>query len=303
MARIFFVVNEHAGDGGSRRIFQRLRSLLNSDDEIATTRSAGDGQRLAAEAVGAGHRLVVAVGGDGTVNETVNGLAETGFQAVLGILPAGGANDLAYALGLPTDPEQALATLRRNNVRRIDVGLIKFQGARDQRYYVNMLGMGVSGEIAAITQGKKRFGGTFSYLALLLSKILSGHPMRFQLSVQGKTILERGLTVHLANGRREGRLFPIAPSARLDDGLLDLVTVEDVPILSRPLYIFQVLRGKLLEQRRVRHRRVEAATIHTIDPLPCHMDGEPFLLQPGQEARVEVLKGALQVVAPEPVSP
>lgn len=298
-ARLFFVVNEHAGNGKARRIFQRVRPLLTEADEAGITQRAGDGQRIAAEAARAGNRLVVAVGGDGTINETVNGLAEAGFQAVLGILPAGGANDLAYTLGLPSQPEQAMAVLRRGRTRPLDLGRVTFDGGHRERYYANVLGMGLSGAIAAAAQTDKRFGGSFTYLALLLLRMFRARPSRFELSLEEEPLFQRALAAHMANGRREGRLFSVAPSARVDDGLLDLVAVEDVALVARPWFALQVLRGHLLEQRGIYHRRVSAATIRAIEPLPYHMDGEPFLLAAGQTARVEVRPGALLVVAPE----
>ncbi|HEU4758924.1 MAG TPA: diacylglycerol kinase family protein [Dehalococcoidia bacterium] len=231
---MFFVVNEHAGNGRALHVFQRIRPLLSAGDEIATTQGIGDGRRLAADAARAGHALVVAVGGDGTANEVVNGLAECGFRPALGVIPAGGGNDLAYSLRLPTDPERALEVLRRGSFRAIDLALVSFDGGDRRRYYVNVLGMGLSGVIAALTRGKKRLGGPLTYGALLLAEMFRVKPVRFELSADGEPVCQSAIAAHLANGRREGRIFPVAPGALLDDGLLDLTAVEDVPRPRRP---------------------------------------------------------------------
>lgn len=298
MEPLFLVVNLQAANGKGRRVFQRIKPLLQGKDEVAFTQGPGDARRIAAEAARAGHPLVVAVGGDGTVNETVNGLAEEGFRAALGIIPAGGGNDLAYALGLPQRPERALALLRHPRTRRMDLGLVSLPGSGNQRYYVNVLGMGLSGDIAALTQREKRLGGSLSYLALLLAKMFSVRPLRFELSLEEDPLFRRALVAHVANGRREGRIFPLVPWARLDDGLLDAVAVEDAPLLRRPWYALQALRGGVPRIPGARYARLAAAVIRAMDPLPCHVDGEPFLLEAGQEALVEVRPGALQVVAP-----
>lgn len=300
MEPLFLVVNLHAGGGRGRRVFRRLKPLLRSGDRFAFTQRPGDGRRIAVQAARAGSRLVVAVGGDGTVNEVANGLADEGFPAALGIVPAGGGNDFAYALGIPRQPERALALLRRGAVRRVDLGSVALDGGRWQRCYVNVLGMGLSGSIAALSRGEKRLGGDLTYLGLLLRKLFSVRPWRFELSLDERPLLRRALVGYLANGRREGRLFPIAPGARLDDGLLEAVAVEDVPLAKRPWYALQVLRGRLLHLPEVRHDRAARAIVHAGDPLSCHVDGEPFLLEAGSTALVEVLPGALPVVAPGP---
>jgi YegS/Rv2252/BmrU family lipid kinase len=294
---LFFVVNEHAGNGKGRRVFRRIRPNLEPQDEFATTAGPGDGRRLAIEAVRSGRRIVVAVGGDGTANEVVNGLADTGFDSTLGILPAGGGNDLPWVLGIPRDTDKALALLRSDKTRTIDVGLVSFGDERRPRYYANVFGMGLSGEIAALARGENRLGSAAAYMGNLLLRMMTVRPRRFRLSTEGGVVSQRAIAAHVANGRREGSMFPVAPDAQLDDGLLDLVTVDDVPRLGRPWYAVTVLRGRLMRQRNVTHRLVESAEIEAVNTLPCHLDGEPFRLEPGQKARVEVRKAALRVIA------
>lgn len=297
---MFFVVNEKAGRGAGARAFARVRPLLSADEAFAFTTCFGDGERIAAEAAAAGHSTVVAVGGDGTINEVVNGLAGEGFQPVLGILPAGGANDLAHSLGLPERPEEALALLRRRPTRRIDVGLVDFGGGR-RRYYVNMLGMGVSGRIAAMTRDHKR-GGSLTYLLPLLRLMFGAQPVRFQISAGDRVLVASATIAHLANGRREGKLFPIAPHAKLDDGLLELFAVGDVPHLERPLYALRGLLGRVHPNRYVTRESVPHVTVRALDPLPCHMDGEPFALGPEESMNVRSDPQRLTVIAPPPTS-
>lgn len=293
---MFFVVNPKAGRGAGARAFAQVRPLLSADDAFAFTTCVGDGERIAAEAAAAGHPIVVAVGGDGTINEVVNGLAGEGFQPVLGILPAGGANDLAHSLGLPERPQEALALLRRKHTRRIDLGLVDFADGR-RRYYVNMLGMAVSGRIAAMTRDHKR-GGSLTYLLPFLRLMFGAQPLRFQVSMGDRVLVASATIAHLANGRREGRFFPIAPHARLDDGLLELFAAGDVPRVQRPLYALRGLLGRVHPNRYVTRASVPYVTVRALDPLPCHMDGEPFALAPEESMDVRSDPQGLTVIAP-----
>lgn len=295
---MFFVVNEYAGNGKGRRVFHHIERSLRPADRLAVTKRPGDARRIAAEAAGNGYDLVVAVGGDGTINDVVNGLADCGFKSAIGIVPAGGGNDFAFALGLPLEPRGAVRMLRAAKTRSVDVGLVTFEESGERRYYANMLGMGLSGEIAAVTRSKKLLGGQGVYLAQLLKRLFSAAPFRFQIATSEGLAVNGAVIAHLANGRREGRVFRVAPLSSLDDGLLDLMSVRDVPMLSRPGYIVQVLRDRLLEQPGVLYRQVACATVKAIDRLPCHVDGEPFTLEAGQQMQVEVQPGALRVIGP-----
>jgi len=296
---VFFVVNERAGRGAGARAFAKVRPHLTPDDAFAFTTCRGDGRRIATSAAAQAHDVVVAVGGDGTINEVANGLAETGFRRVLGIIPAGGANDLAYALGIPSAPRQALALLRTGRPRAIDAGLVAY--GRGQRYYVNMLGLGVSGQIAAMTSDEKR-GGPLTYLIPLLRLMFAAKPVRFRVSECGRVLLRSATIAHLANGRREGRLFRIAPYAQLDDGRLELFAVGDVPHCQRPYYALRGLLGAVPAGRLVVRESVARVTIEAQDPLPCHVDGEPFILAPGEAMAVSAEQRRLAVIAP-PASP
>lgn len=296
---MFFVVNERAGRGAGARAFAKVRPRLEAADAFAFTACRGDGQRIAASAAAQAQDVIVAVGGDGTINEVVNGLAETGFRRALGIIPAGGANDLAYALGIPSSPQEALALLRTGRPRAIDAGLVQLDRDR-RRYYVNMLGLGVSGQIAAMTSDEKQ-GGPLTYLIPLLRLMFAARPVRFRVSACGRTLVESATIAHLANGRREGRLFRIAPHARLDDGRLELFAVGDVPHYQRPYYALRGLLGPVPPGRLVVRESVARVTIEAQDQLPCHVDGEPFSLAPGEWMAVSAEPRCLSVIAPPPL--
>ena len=146
---MFLIANEDAGDGRGREALHCIRALLSPDDVVAVTMSAGDARVLAARAAARGHNLIVALGGDGTVNEVVNGIAAAGSGTTLGIIPGGSGNDFAWTLGIPADPVDALAVLRTSVARRIDIGLLTFPSGATRRY-VNTFGLGASGHVAKL---------------------------------------------------------------------------------------------------------------------------------------------------------
>jgi YegS/Rv2252/BmrU family lipid kinase len=294
---LFLIANEDAGDGRGREALDRIRPLLSQDDVVAVTMSAGDARVLAARAAARGHNLIVALGGDGTVNEVVNGIAAAGSGTTLGIIPGGSGNDFAWTLGIPADPVDALAVLRTSVARRIDIGLLTFPSGATRRY-VNTFGLGASGHVAKLALAHGRRGGAYAYAIELLRMMFSAKPWQFTISTGGETVCTRAIYAQLANGRREGRVFTVAPDAELDDGLLDMLVVIDVPLIRRPLFVVRGASGRLPLGPTVLRRQISAATITPAEALPCHVDGEPFTLEAGEEVRVGVLPKGLTVIAP-----
>lgn len=294
---MYVIANENAGHGRGGGVLAAVRPLLPAGAAVAVTMCAGDARVLAAKAAGRGEDVIVALGGDGTVNEAVNGIADAGFGAALGIIPGGGGNDFAFALGIPVEPEAAVATLLGGQRRSIDLGLLTRSG-HAARHYVNTFGMGVSGYVAQLAEAHGSKRGTYSYALELVKMMFRVRPWPFELAVDGEKVSQAAAYAQIANGRREGRVFMVAPDAELDDGLLDLLVVTDVPLAKRPWFVIRGGSGHVPPGENVIRRRVSSAVIRAGAPLPCHVDGEPFTLEEGVEARVEVLSRRLTVVAP-----
>ena len=294
---MYVIANENAGHGRGARVLAAVRPLLPPGAAVAVTMCAGDARVLAAKAAARGEELVVALGGDGTVNEVVNGIADRGFGAALGIIPGGGGNDFAFALRIPTEPETAAATLRHGERRVIDVGAMVI-GSGVCRYYVNTLGMGVSGYVARLAEAHGSKRGTYSYAMELVKMMFRVSPWPFDLEVDGEAVSHEAVYAQIANGRREGRVFTVAPEAELDDGLLDMLVVTDVPLVKRPWFIVRGGSGHVPPGPNVIRMRVSSVRVRAGGPLPCHVDGEPFTLGEGAKARVEVLPRRLTVIAP-----
>lgn len=294
---MLIIANEWAGHGRGGHVLAGLRPLLPAGTRILLTMCQGDARVLAANAASRGAPLIVALGGDGTVNEVVNGIADAGFGAVLGIIPGGSGNDFAFSLGVPAEPRAALSGLLGGERRQVDVASLTIAGGAP-RLYVNTFGMGASGYVAGLAQAGGHKGGTFSYAADLLKMLFRIKPWRFEVLVDGEAVCSAAVYGQLANGRREGRVFTVAPEAHLDDGLLDMLVVTDVPLLKRPWFVVRGGSGHVPPGENVVRRQVSSARVRARGPLPCHVDGEPFTLEAESEARVEVLPRRLWVVAP-----
>jgi YegS/Rv2252/BmrU family lipid kinase len=296
---MYVIANENAGHGRGARVLAAVRPLLPADAVVAVTMCAGDARVLAAKAASRGEDVIVALGGDGTVNEVVNGIADAGFRAALGIIPGGGGNDLAWSLAIPAEPRAAVTTLLNDERHPIDVGALAIDGGA-LRYYVNTFGMGASGHVAQLAEAHGSKRGTYSYAMELIRMMFRVKPWPFEIETDNETVSHEAVYAQIANGRREGRVFTVAPEAELDDGLLDMLVVMDVPLVKRPWFIVRGGSGHVPPGPNVVRKRVSSARVRAGGPLPCHVDGEPFTLEEGAEARVEVLPGQLTVIAQAP---
>jgi diacylglycerol kinase family enzyme len=191
--------------------------------------------------------------------------------------------------------------IKAGNRWAIDLGLLTLSG-NPPRHYVNTFGLGASGHVAQLAEAHGSKRGTYSYAFELMKMMFWIRPWPFEIELDGGVISRSAVYAQLANGRREGRVFTVAPQAQLDDGLLDMLVVTDVPLLKRPWFILRGGSGHVPPGRNVIRKQVQGAVIRAKAPLPCHIDGEPFTLAEGEEALVELLPGALTVIAPPPAT-
>ncbi len=286
------ILNPRAGvrTGRIREAVERGRPSW-SDYAVYLTREAGHATQLAGEAVAAGADLVVAVGGDGTVNEVARGLL--GTSAALGIVPVGSGNGLARALRIPLRPEAALAALERGARRRIDVGFI------NGRPFLNVAGVGFDAAVGhAFHESGRRGGrrGFLGYLRLCVAELRTYRPPRLAVEVAAERVELSAFVVTFANGPQYGAGARINPGARLDDGRLEVVVFENGPWWRSLLAAPRLFLGGL--ERSPSYRRLvgDAALVTAGAPAPVHCDGDPV----GLSERIEVtLKPrVLEVVVP-----
>lgn len=290
MKKILVIVNPEAGRGISREIIADLASdpML----EVRETDTAGEGRRLACEAVQNGFEVVAAAGGDGTVYEVATGLHNAERSATLAVIPLGTGNDLARSLEL-SDRERALRALTHGRTRKLDLIKVSLDGV-DPRIAVNAV---IAGAGAKLSQGMdedvKGTWGPLSYLRQAVEMVGEVEPFHVELTVDGVSIELGALNVVVANGRFAGHGIPIAPAADPFDGRLNVSVVRNAPLhkLSR-------LAPAFFKQEDPEDDLFLTGTGRTIAleadrPLPFSVDGEAFTARKGH---FEVLPGALQIL-------
>jgi YegS/Rv2252/BmrU family lipid kinase len=215
-----------------------------------------------------GASIVFAWGGDGTMNEVGRALA---FQdASLAIIPAGSGNGFAREFGISRKPEVAIESALAGTVKAIDVGDI------NDRLFFNVAGIGFDAHIASLFgSGAAKRRGFRSYARLGISELCRYQCHGYRISVDSEIIESKALLVAIANSRQWGNGAQVAPVATIDDGLLDLVIVEDRSVARRFSAAPRLFRGTLLQAPGIHHRKTASLKISSAEPILFHVDGEP----------------------------
>jgi YegS/Rv2252/BmrU family lipid kinase len=300
------VVNPRSAGGKTERRWPQLRQIIHEaygPFEERFTKAPGDGTALARAALGEGAELVVALGGDGTINEVVNGFFDgdraVSPQASFGVLPSGSGGDFVKTLGTAKDLRGAAAQLK-GTPKTIDVGRLSFvahDGSTQHRHFINITSFGISGLVDRyVNQSSKPLGGTVAFALASLRAGTKYKNANVRLTLDGRPPKDGKIyTVAVANGRYFGGGMKVAPEARLDDGLFDVVTLGDFSFSDLLLRGLDIYSGKHVTNPKVtvhRARRVEASPTDDGAEVLLDVDGE----QPGRlPATFELLPAALNV--------
>jgi diacylglycerol kinase (ATP) len=237
--------------------------------ELRLTQVAGDAGKLAREAVIQGIDIVVAVGGDGTINEIIQELA--GSETALGVLPSGTVNVWAREVGIPLDLAEARELLLTGQIRRIDLGQV------NERYFLLMVGIGVDGEVAHAVEKKpaKRFG-VIGYLIVAFWLGVRYPAFRVILQLGDRTVKINALQVIIGNTQLYGGAIKYTWQARCDDGLLDICVVRKQSLLGRFAILFDFLLGRKERGQWVHYETEKTIKLHTKKPVAIQVDGDPM---------------------------
>jgi YegS/Rv2252/BmrU family lipid kinase len=290
------VLNPIAGDGAGGRLMPRLEEQLgrrNAELRVSTRR--GHAEELAAEAIRAGADRVVAVGGDGTMQEVVNGIIGAG-GGTLGVVPVGRGNDLARSLGIPIDPPAALDIALGPTTRPMDVG----RAIRDKnlRHFVAAGGVGFDAQVSWTMSNPRPWwkNGRAGYFAGTIDELRRFHNQRLRITfdmASGREIVDHvSLMVAFANGPYYGGGMKICPDASLSDGQLDVCVVGDLSRFEALRELPGLYEAKHVGNPKVRFYRSRWILIEGDEPTRVHLDGEPWGTLP---IRVEALPAALEV--------
>lgn len=264
------------------------------------TQASGDAKRLAREAAVTGLDVVLAMGGDGTLNEVANGVLST--QTAVGVLPLGTANVWALEMGLPLDNVARAAQLQASaSPRLIDVGIA--QGVAEDapfepRAFLLSCGVGLDAAVIDLVEkdrdNKRRFGKLF-YLAVGFREALNYRGRRVRVKVDGITYRRRVLLAVTSNTQLYGSMVRMPPDARIDDGMLDVVLLHGDNVLNTAWHFFRLGMGFFDREPDIEHFRARNVEIRG-EALPVHVDAEPIGRTPLQ---IRIKPRALRVLVPD----
>lgn len=296
------IVNPRAGSGRARRRWPRAARLLAGrlgPVTVRFTEGPGHATTLARELAGAGYDLLIVAGGDGTLNEVVNGILMGSAEPRIGVLPLASGGDFARTLGL-SRLAPAVNALAAGHSRRIDAFRARFRGpggAPAERCFLNAASFGLGAVAALGVRGWCRaVPGSARYLAAAIPTLAFGRSFRVTLSLDdGPPATFDITTAAVANGQYQGGGIRIAPEAALDDGLADITVVERVSLAEVARNLPILYSGALYSYPKVRHWRAARVRVSAETEVPVELDGEPVGTLP---LEIEVLPHSLRFIFP-----
>ena len=289
--RIVFVVNPISGTQGKKAILKWIDERLDQsiyDYSIVKTEYAGHATQIAANAVQEKVDVVVAIGGDGTINEVARSLVHT--NTALGIIPCGSGNGLARHLRIPMEPKAAIDVLNRGHELCIDYGKI------NNIPFFCTCGVGFDAFISLkfADSGKR---GLLTYLENTLHESLTYQPETYEIENEEGTMKYKAWLIACGNASQYGNDAYIAPQASLTDGLMDVTIMEPFTVLDVPSLSFQLFNKTIDQNSRVKTMRAKKIKIHRVNDGVMHFDGDPLMA--GKELEVEIVPAGLRVIASE----
>lgn len=301
MSEYTCILNPVAGRGAARKVLAPLQKLLqeqNVSHELILTSRAGEATEIARQAPGP---FVVAVGGDGTVNEVANGLI--GTEKCLGVIPAGSGNDFIKTIGIGSGLEHTFGKLLARRTKRIDVGTVECLGDDMQhdspgpakRYFVNGVGVGFDAAVAARTREIKYLRGTLLYVAAVLDMLGKFKAPTFQVTTDSGQTTSKNLLIAVGNGTCAGGGFYLTPEAKIDDGLFDVCLIDDIGIGTILMLMPRVMVGKHVHAKQVKFLRTKKLNLLADRGFYVHADGE-IVGRNATTVRIDMLESALSVL-------
>lgn len=304
MEKAKLIYNPTAAKGKAEKAMDLVLSLLEErgfDFDLMVTDKVGDAMEFARRGTEAGSPLLVAAGGDGTLNEVINGIMQAKLNGyavpVLGVLPVGRGNDFAFGVDIPQDLTEAVDVLIRNQTRTIDIGYLEGGDFPEGRYFGNGIGLGFDTVVGFEANKISWLHGGAAYLFGLIRTIFKyAKAPIYEISLDGQFRTEPFLMVSVMNGRRMGGAFHMAPDGDPGDGLFNLCLVNQVPqikILPLATKFFSGSQGNhpavnMLQAKEIKIKAIEGS-------IPAHADGETICTE-GVYLTARIEPKALQVI-------
>ena len=289
-SNILFIINPISGGKNKIKLPSLIGKLLDPLKFIPSysfTEYAGHAGELAEEAANNNFDLIVAVGGDGTINEVASKAKE--FNKVLGIIPFGSGNGLARFLNIPLKPAEAVQVINELNIVNIDTGSFNGKG------FFNMAGIGFDAHISAVFAEDKSRGLT-GYLKLGLKEVLSYKAQTYDLVIDGKDYTFKAFLISIANSSQYGNNAHISPTASVIDGFLDICIVKEFSMMKLPVLAYEMLTATTDRSKFVEIIKGRDVTIRRSEEGAIHIDGEPLFM--GRDIKVSIVPLSLSVIIP-----
>jgi YegS/Rv2252/BmrU family lipid kinase len=301
-SKVKIILNPMADMGNAWRIARDLRSITEQHGGVdwSGTVYPGHAIQLSKQAGEQGYNMVIAMGGDGTVHEVVNGLMQVSEEKrpALGVVPAGSGNDFAHAIGVPQKPDHALVRALEGDTNSVDLGVMTDEHGKKE-YFDNTLGIGFDAIVTIRSHQLPVVRGFLMYLTAVIQTIMLNHnAIKMQIHTEDQNWEQSNLLLTLCNGPREGGGFMIAPAAKIDDGILHYAMIKKV---SRPMMfrlVPEVMKGTHGNFKQVTMGTCKHMTVAADRPMYIHADGEIYSGFGTNIRKVifEVLPNALKVV-------
>lgn len=288
------IINPISGVGSKRKIPAMIEEACKNKDielKIVFTEYAGHASELTRQAISEGVQVILAVGGDGTVNEVARSMIYS--DAILGIIPKGSGNGLARELHIPMDTKRALEMISNGNVITID-------GCKaNDRVFFTTCGVGFDAAVSKKFANEKR-RGSLTYVKNILEEYLSYQPEPYELLFDDQSINEKAFLVACANASQYGNNAYIAPHADIQDGNMNVTILSPfTPLDIAPLAI-QLFTKQIERSSKIKVIKANRVTIKRAKPGIMHLDGEP--VEAGNQIEISVMPKALKVLTPEKIS-
>ena len=290
MKKIRFIINPKSGTGKSKNLTALIESIIDKhlfETDISFTQSQGHASVLAKEAVALNYDIVVAVGGDGSVNETASSLKNTNTS--LGIIPTGSGNGMARHLQIPVDVRKALVNLNSGRIEKIDTLEV------NKRFCIGTIGIGFDAHIAHLfAHAGKR--GYSTYVKLVLTEFASYKEKRFVIIIDGKTYERDCFLLTIANSSQFGNNAVIAPFADVRDGIIDISLMQSFAFYVAPSLIYRLMHNTIHLSKYFELFKGKEIIIKNNVDLPGHIDGEPVHFN--SDLNISIHRDSLKVVVP-----
>jgi len=298
--KIKIILNPMADMGNAWRVARDLRSITEQHGGIDWSGTVYPGHAIDLARSAEDYDMVIAMGGDGTVHEVMNGLMQIpeDKRPILGVVPVGSGNDFGHAINVSTNPTEALNRAIHGEPSMVDLGLMTDEEGR-REYFDNTLGFGFGAIVTINSHRLPLLRGYIMYLVAIVQTIILDHnPIAMQLETDTEKWNQKVIYLTICNGPREAGGLPMAPEAKIDDGIFHYAMIENVSRLMMFRILPEVMKGTHGRFKQVKMGTLKKLSLTADRPLYIHADGEIYS-GPGTNLRkvdIEILPNALKVV-------